>query len=143
MNTVAARQLADRQTLPLAIPTDLLELLHPRSHPLCDLPLEIRKARTVESPSDGDGAKSSVRSGAKSDGRNEETGELAHLYWFTYTEDAAGVPGKDRDGALAHITRSQTFTKERRARPKVRETFSAVADRGEIHLSLAYDQGGC
>jgi hypothetical protein len=34
------------------------------------------------------------------------------------------------------------FTKERRGETHVRETFSAVADRGEMHLSLAYEQGG-
>ena len=55
--------------LPLPIPPDLLEQLHSRSHPFCDLPSELRKARTVESRSDGGGAKSSVRSGANSDVR--------------------------------------------------------------------------
>jgi hypothetical protein len=58
------------------------------------------------------------------------------------TEDPAGVPGKYGDGKLAHITRSQTFTKERRGETQIRETFSAVADSGEVHLSLAYEQGG-
>jgi hypothetical protein len=58
------------------------------------------------------------------------------------TEDPAGVLGKYGDGKLAHITRSQTFTKERRGETQVRETFSAVADSGEVHLSLAYEQGG-
>ena len=61
---------------------------------------------------------------------------------MTYTEDPAGVPGKYRDGKLAHITRSQTFTKERRGETRVHETFAAVADGGEVHLSLAYEQGG-
>ena len=65
MDAVAARQLPDRQPLPLAVPTDPLEQLHPRSHPLCDLPLGLRKARTVEPRSDGGGAKSGRRSGAK------------------------------------------------------------------------------
>src|SRR5581483_5398460 len=63
MHPVALRQRPDRQPLPLAITPDLLELLHSPSHPLCDLPRELRKARTVESRSDG--------SGAKSNGRND------------------------------------------------------------------------
>jgi hypothetical protein len=77
-----------------------------------------------------------------SQAREQATGELAHLHWFTYTEDPAGVPGKYGDATLARITRSQTFTKERRGETQVRETFSAVAKRGELHLSLAYEQGG-
>jgi hypothetical protein len=77
-----------------------------------------------------------------SQARGQATGELAHLHWFTYTEDPANVPGKYDDGTLARITRSQTFSKERRGETQVRETFDAVADRGEVHLSLAYEQGG-
>src|SRR5215813_10294500 len=74
-----------------------------------------------------------------SQARNQTTGALAHFHWFLYTEDPAGVPGKYGDGKLAHITRSQTFTKERRGETQVREAFSAVADSGEVHLSLAYE----
>jgi hypothetical protein len=77
-----------------------------------------------------------------SQARNEATGALAHVHWFTYTEDPASVPGKYRDGKLAHITRSQTFTKQKRGETEVRETFSAVADGGEVALSLSYWQGG-
>ena len=77
-----------------------------------------------------------------SQARNQATGVLAHFHWFLYTEDEAGVPGKYRDGKLAHVTRSQTFTKERPGETQVRESFSAVADSGEVHLSLAYQQGG-
>jgi hypothetical protein len=77
-----------------------------------------------------------------SQAREQATGELAHMHWLTYTEDPAGVPGRYEDGALAQITRSQTFSKERRGETHVRETFSAVAERGEAHLSLAYEQGG-
>jgi hypothetical protein len=77
-----------------------------------------------------------------SQARDEASGELVHLHWFTYTEDPAGVPGKYGDGVLADITRSQTFRKERRGETRVRETLSAVAERGELHLSLAYEQGG-
>jgi hypothetical protein len=73
-----------------------------------------------------------------SQSRNRATGALGHFHWFLYTEDPAGVPGKYRDGKLAHITRSQAFTKEQRGQTQVRETFSAVADSGEVHLSLAY-----
>lgn len=74
--------------------------------------------------------------------RHRDTGNLAHLHWWTYTEDPAGVPGKYRDSTLAHITRSQIFTKETRGETQVREKFSAVADNGQLHLSLAYEQGG-
>jgi hypothetical protein len=77
-----------------------------------------------------------------SQAREQATGALAHLHWCTYTEDPAGVPGKYCDGTLARITRSQTFTKERRGETRVRESFSAVAKHGEVHLSLAYEQGG-
>jgi hypothetical protein len=77
-----------------------------------------------------------------SQARNQVTGALGHSHWFLYTEDPAGVPGKYRDGKLAHIARSQSFTKEQRGETKVRETFSAVADKGEIRLSLSYLQGG-
>ena len=77
-----------------------------------------------------------------SQARNQATGTLGHLHWWTYTEDPASVPGKYGDGTLAHITRSQTFTKQQRGQTQVRETFSAVADRGAVQLSLAYQQGG-
>jgi pimeloyl-ACP methyl ester carboxylesterase len=76
-----------------------------------------------------------------SQARNRATGALGHLHWFTYTEDPAGVPGRYGDGKLAEITRSQTFTKQRRGETQVRETFPAVADSGAAHLSLAYQQG--
>ena len=77
-----------------------------------------------------------------SQAREQATGELAHLHWFTYTEDPAGVPGKYGDAVLAGITRSQTFTKEQPGETHVRESFSAVSERGEVHLTLAFEQGG-
>jgi hypothetical protein len=77
-----------------------------------------------------------------SQARQQATGELAHIHWFTYTEDPAGVPGKDKDAALARVMRSQNFSKERRGETEVRESFSALAEHGEVHLSLAYEQGG-
>lgn len=77
-----------------------------------------------------------------SQARNNATGEVAHIHWFSYTEDPAAVPGKYKDAELANVTRSQTFTKERQGETHVRETFDAVAEGGEIHLSLAYEQGG-
>jgi hypothetical protein len=77
-----------------------------------------------------------------SQARNQATGELGHLHWFTYTEDPAGVPGKYGDGTLADITRSQTFTKQHRGQTQVLERFSAVAEGGTLQLSLAYQQGG-
>jgi len=77
-----------------------------------------------------------------SQARNQATGALGHLHWFTYTEDPAAVPGKYGDGMLATITRSQIFTKQRRGETQVRVSFSAVAEGGAVHLSLAYQQGG-
>ena len=77
-----------------------------------------------------------------SQARNNATGEVAHIHWFTYTEDPTAVPGKYMDAELANVTRSQNFTKERQGETQVRETFDAVAEGGEIHLSLAYEQGG-
>lgn len=77
-----------------------------------------------------------------SQARQQATGELAHIHWFTYTEDPAGVPGKYKDAALARVMRSQNFSKERRGETEVRESFSALAEHGEVHLSLAYEQGG-
>src|SRR5215469_15842713 len=74
--------------------------------------------------------------------RNTSTGALALIHWCTYTEDPARVPGKFKDGRLAHVTRQQTFTKQKRGETHVRETFSAVADTGAVDLSLAYHQGG-
>ena len=77
-----------------------------------------------------------------SQARNQAMGALAHFHWFLYTEDPSGVPGKYRDAKLADITRSQTFSKERRGETQVRESFSAVADSGAVEMSLAYVQGG-
>src|SRR5262249_1055444 len=76
-----------------------------------------------------------------SQARNQATGALGHFHWFLYTEDPAGVPGKYRDGKLAHITRSQVFTKEQRGETQVRESLSAVADDGGINLSLTISRG--
>jgi len=74
--------------------------------------------------------------------RNQATRRLAYFHWLLYTEDPDGVPGKYHDAKLARITRSQTFIKEQLGVTRVNETFSAVADSGEIHLSLTYQQGG-
>jgi hypothetical protein len=77
-----------------------------------------------------------------SQARNQATGTLGHLHWWTYTEDPAGVPGNHHDATLAEITRSQAFAKQARGQTQVRERFSAVADGGQVRLSLAYRQGG-
>ncbi|NJP90983.1 hypothetical protein HCN51_16215 [Nonomuraea sp. FMUSA5-5] len=77
-----------------------------------------------------------------SQARNLATGAMAHVHWFTYTEEPAGVPGRYRDGKLARITRSLSFTKERRGETRVRQIVSAVGDAGQVDLSLAYEQGG-
>jgi hypothetical protein len=50
------RQRPDRQALAIAVSSDLLEQLHPRSHPLWRLPLEPDETRTVGRPSDEGGA---------------------------------------------------------------------------------------
>jgi hypothetical protein len=77
-----------------------------------------------------------------SQARNQATGDLGHIHWHTYTEDPAGVPGKYLDATLAAITRAQTFTKQQRGISEVYETFTAVANTGQVHLTLAYRQGG-
>ncbi len=69
-----------------------------------------------------------------SQARNQASGVLVHVHWFLYTEDPSGVPGKYRDAKLADITRSQTFSKERRGETEVRERFSAVADSGAVDV---------
>jgi len=73
---------------------------------------------------------------------SDATRELALIHWRTYTEDPADVPGHYKDGRLADITRQQTFSKETRGETHILETFSAVTDHGEIHLSLDCQQGG-
>src|SRR5262249_47681046 len=77
-----------------------------------------------------------------SQARNQATGPPGPLHGCTYTEDPAGVPGKYGDAALAGIPRSQTVAKARRGQTQVRESFSAVGEGGQVHLSLAYRQGG-
>jgi hypothetical protein len=77
-----------------------------------------------------------------SQARNRSTGALGHFHWLLYTEDPAGIPVKYRDAKLARITRSQTFTKEARGETHAREIFSAIAESGEVQLSLAYRQDG-
>ncbi len=52
MNPMPHRQPANREALPITIPSDLLELLHPGSHSLWRLPLELDEPRTVSRPSD-------------------------------------------------------------------------------------------
>src|SRR5215211_912172 len=63
MNTVAPRQRADRQPLAVAVAPDLVEELHRGTHPFRDLPLGLRRARTVRSPSDGVGPVQAVTVG--------------------------------------------------------------------------------
>ena len=64
MHPMPDRQPPDREPLPITVPSDLLELLHPGSHSLWRLPLELDEARTVGRRSDGGGASSDHRSGA-------------------------------------------------------------------------------
>ena len=71
MNPMTNRQPPNRETLPITVPSDLLELLHPGSHSLWRLPLELDEARTVGRPSDGGGASSNHHSGATSDHRSQ------------------------------------------------------------------------
>jgi hypothetical protein len=69
------------------------------------------------------------------------TDEIAHIHWFAYTEDPAGVPGRYRDAKLADIRRFQSFTHASRGRTEVYEQFNAKAEAGTVHLSLTYRQG--
>src|SRR5947209_16676590 len=73
MDTLALGQRPDREPLPLAVTPNPPKQLHPRSHPLCDLPLELPKARTLGPRPDRGGATPSVHSGAKTDVRNDST----------------------------------------------------------------------
>ena len=52
MNPMPDRERPQRQTLPITVSSDLLELLHPGSHSLWRLPLELDEPRTVSRPSD-------------------------------------------------------------------------------------------
>ena len=67
------RQRPNRQPLAIPVPPDQLEQLHPRSHPFRRLPLEPDEHRTVGNRSDGDGASSSVHTGASSKVRAQQT----------------------------------------------------------------------
>ena len=57
VHAVTLRQRPDRQPLAVAVAPDLLEQLHPGSHPFRRLPLELEEARTVGRPSDGGGTR--------------------------------------------------------------------------------------
>ncbi|MGI8728735.1 MAG: hypothetical protein ACR2LK_01830 [Solirubrobacteraceae bacterium] len=61
------RQRPNRQPLALALAPDLLERLHPGTHPSCPHPLELNELATVNGRSDAGGASSSVHTGATSD----------------------------------------------------------------------------
>jgi hypothetical protein len=77
-----------------------------------------------------------------SQAQERATRDLADVHWFAYTEDPAGVSGMNGGGAIAAIVRFQASGKRRRGETRVRETVSAVAERGGVHLSLAYELGG-
>ena len=66
---MSRRKRPDRQRLAITITPDLLERLHPGTHPLRPRPLELDEHRTVGDRSDGGGATSSVHPGATSDVR--------------------------------------------------------------------------
>ena len=78
MHAVPARERVDRQPLELPVPADLLEQLHSRSHPFRGPPSTLDRAPKLDSQSDGSGAKSGVRTGAKSDVRAQRVG----IYYF-------------------------------------------------------------
>jgi hypothetical protein len=78
------RQPADRQPFTVTVPSDLLELLHPGSHSLWRLPLELDKPRTVGRPSDGGGASSDHHSGASSDHHSQVSGLRVIASWLDY-----------------------------------------------------------
>ena len=62
MHPMTPCQRPDRQSLPIMIPADRLQQLHSETHPFCDLQSVLEKTRTVQSRSDGSGAKSGRRS---------------------------------------------------------------------------------
>jgi hypothetical protein len=120
VDAVAARQLSDRQPFPLATMPDLLEQLHPRCHPLCDLPLRLRKTRTLGSRSDEGGPKSGRRSGAKLGRRTQVTGSSPvppiHSLVRTTTKRPAKARvvcysdrSSKRTGHRTHVSRSAGF----------------------------------
>ena len=79
MHPIPRRQRAHRQPLPIAVPPDLLEQLHSGTHPFCDLP-RARETRTLGHDRTEGGAKSSLRTGAKSGRRSHRwVGRSARL----------------------------------------------------------------
>ncbi|MGH3713707.1 MAG: hypothetical protein ACRDT4_09650 [Micromonosporaceae bacterium] len=101
---------------------------------------EVHAVHTADGPATGLSQLSYVA--FVSQARHRDTGTLAHMHLHAYTEDPDSVPGKYADSVLAEVTRSQRFTKKRRGETRVQESFSAVADSGEVHLTLGYEQGG-
>src|SRR3954447_14914009 len=77
MHPMSLRQRPDRQPPPVAIPPDLLEQLHPRSHSFCHPSSQLQEDKTLGQPSDGGGANSTCRSGANSECRTQIQGNRA------------------------------------------------------------------
>jgi hypothetical protein len=73
MHPMALGERPDRQALAVMIPADLLEQLHPGTHPLCRPPVRaLTRARSADDRTEG-GAKSSRHSGANSGRRSQLT----------------------------------------------------------------------
>ena len=135
-------QRPDRQPLPVTVTPDLLKQLHPRSHPLCGLRSELDEARTIDPPSDRGGAKSSRRSGANSDRRNElykdtlstsvssgtplrMPGQLARLEVGDELEDC--LTGHGRKSVYGLSVRRVTVARGRCGGAAVRRPITALA----------------
>ena len=65
MHAVALGERPDRQPLVIVVASDLFELLHPRSHPLCDLRLELQWSSDGRVAVGRGGASSSGHGGAR------------------------------------------------------------------------------
>lgn len=74
---MALGQRPDRQPLTIAVAPDLLERLHPGTHPFRPHPLELHELTTVKARSDGGAASSSVHTGATSDVHTQEDANRA------------------------------------------------------------------
>src|SRR3954469_1238265 len=115
MHTMTLRQRPDRQSLTIVIPADLLEQLHPGTHPLCRPPVRtLTRARSARDRTEG-GAKSSRHSGANSDRHSQplppEPGRLVVCALLARARRARGcsTPGDDRLETRAYAVKRYLF----------------------------------
>ena len=113
MHPMTRGQRPDREPLTIAIAPDLLERLHPGTHPSRPRPLELHELATVKGRSDGGGASSSVHTGPTSDVHTQAAS-------ITSLEGTSAVHRHDVDSG-EHRSRSQCAQREAtRAASKVR-----------------------